>query len=60
MSDEYIELENRINRMTHRKELAIKVISDLQSIIAEVDTDIQAMKLQLAALRYEGDDAKKK
>jgi chromosome segregation ATPase len=62
MSDEYRDLEERINRMAARKERAIKAINDLKiveadlnSIVAEVDTDIQAMQLQRDALAAAGD-----
>jgi hypothetical protein len=57
MSDEYKSLEDQIKRMLSRKEKALGVIADLKQIIAEVDTDIASLKLQLAARRYDGDTA---
>jgi hypothetical protein len=54
-TEEYERIEYQIDRMLKRKERALAVINDLKTLVAEVDTDIAALKLQLAALRHSGE-----
>jgi hypothetical protein len=46
-------LEERIARMSERKGRVISVIKELESVLAEVDVEIQADMLKLDAERYE-------
>jgi hypothetical protein len=55
MSEEFQSTEEQIRRMLMRKERALRVIAELEQIVAEVDTDVLGMRLRLDALRYDGD-----
>lgn len=43
--------------MGERIERLVAMKGEIDAIVAEGETDIQAMKLQLDAMRYEGDNA---
>ena len=55
MSEAYRNLQNRISRMKQRIEQTKIIKTELDTLIAESEIDIVAMKLRLKVLRYEGD-----
>jgi peptidoglycan hydrolase CwlO-like protein len=54
-TEEYERIQYQIQRMLERKERCLGVIHDLEALVDEVNTDIQALKLQLDALRHGGE-----
>jgi DNA integrity scanning protein DisA with diadenylate cyclase activity len=59
VSDEFRSIEDKINRLVQRKEKILGVAAELKQVVAEIDTDVMAMRLQLDSLRFEGDSANK-